>query len=157
MYCHACGIALTQPTKYCNRCGAQLVTTSPDRKEKTVNEKRIDEYLDGLFWVTVFGLGFIIGGVVLLKKFGFSDLVQLVYAAISASLFFINFGLNFWRATRLMRTSKEERRLASPASPETAELNPARPEMFLTPVHSVTENTTRSFEPVPGVNRSGSE
>jgi hypothetical protein len=157
MYCHACGIALTQPTKYCNRCGAQLVVANPERKEKTETEKRTDEYLDGLFWVTVFGLGFIIGGVILLKKFGFSDLVQLVYAAISASLFLINFGLNFWRATRLMRSSKEEERLTMQPVPETAQLNPVRPEMFITAANSVTENTTRSFEPIPGVNRSGSE
>ncbi len=43
------------------------------------------------------------------------------------------------------------------AAPETAELNPAKPEAFLPPAHSVTENTTRSFERVAGINRSGSE
>lgn len=49
MYCHACGIALTQPTKYCNRCGVQLAPTDVARKEKSVTEKRLDDYLDGLF------------------------------------------------------------------------------------------------------------
>ena len=158
MYCHACGIALTQPTtKYCNRCGVQLVTTSSNRKDKTATEKRVDEYFDGLFWVTVFGLGFTIGGAVLLKKVQFSDLIILVYAVISSTLFLINFGLNLWRALGLMRLAKEERERPLQPAPETAELNPARPEMFLTPAHSVTENTTRSFEPVQGLNRSGSE
>lgn len=154
MYCHACGTALTQPTtKYCNRCGVQLV---PTRKEKT-GEKRQDEYLEGLFWITVFGLGFIVGGAVLLKKVAFSDLVILIYAVISSTLFLINFGLNLWGAVRLMRSPKETKLPVQPG-PETAELNPGRPEVFLTPAHSVTENTTRSFEPVPGgVKRSGSE
>ena len=157
MYCHACGIALTQPTKYCNRCGVQLVPTATARKEKTATEKRLDEYVDGLFWISVFGLAFIIGGAVLLKKVQFSDLVILVYAVISSTLFLINFGINLWGALSLMRSTKEERKLAMQAGPETAELNPARPEIFLTPAGSVTENTTRSFEPVQKLNRSGSE
>lgn len=156
MYCHACGIALTQPTKYCNRCGAQLAPTTLARKEKTADQKRLDEYLDGLFWISVFGLGFIIGGAVLLKKTHFSDLVILVYAVISSTVFLINFGLSLWGALRMMRGTKEQQLTMQPG-PETAELNPARSEMFLTPAHSVTENTTRSFEHVQGIKRSGSE
>lgn len=153
MYCHACGIALTQPTtKYCNRCGVQLVSTGDGRKDKT--EKRLDEYLDGLFWVTVFGLGFIVGGAILLKKVHFSDLVILIYAVFSSTVFLINFGLNLWNAVSLMQASRE-RRLAGEQG-ATSELNPARPEMLITAA-SVTENTTRSFEPVQRVNRSGSE
>ena len=155
MYCHACGIALTQPTtKYCNRCGVQLVTAGSAGKDKT--EKRLDEYLDGLFWVTVFGLAFIVGGAILLKKVQFSELVILIYTVLSSTLFLINFGLNLWNAVSLMRASRE-RKLAMQPGQATAELNPARPETFLTPANSVTENTTRSFEHVPGLNRSGSE
>lgn len=155
MYCHACGIALTQPaTKYCNRCGVQLVSAATAGKDKT--EKRLDEYLDGLFWVTVFGLAFIVGGAILLKKVNFSDLVILIYTVVSSTVFLINFGLNLWNAVSLMRAAKE-RKFAMQPGQETAELNPARPETFLTPVNSVTENTTRSFEPVQRLNRSGSE
>ncbi len=155
MYCHACGIALTQPTtKYCNRCGVQLVTTGTAGTDKT--EKRLDEYLDGLFWVTVFGLAFIVGGAILLKKVQFSDVVILVYAVLSSTVFLINFGLNLWNAVSLMHASSERRR-AMQQGQATSELNPAKPEMFLTPANSVTENTTRSFEPVQGINRSGSE
>jgi hypothetical protein len=156
MYCHACGIALTQPTKYCNRCGVQLVPTGDDLKHLAALEKRLDNYLDGVFWVSVFGLGFIVGGSVLLKRVGFSDLVILTYAVLSSTVFLINLGLNLWSSVSLLRRAKE-RKLAMQAGPETAELNPARPEMFLTPAGSVTENTTRSFEPVQGLNRSGSE
>jgi hypothetical protein len=154
MYCHACGIALTQPTKYCNRCGVQLVPTS---KDTAAAEKKIDDYLDGVFWVSVFGLGLIVGGTVLLKKFGFGDLILIIYASLSSTVFLINLGLNLWNAVRLMRRANDPQPMMQPA-PETAELNPARPEAFLTPAHSVTENTTRSFEYGPrGVNRSGSE
>ncbi len=54
MYCHACGIALTQPTtKYCNRCGVQLVST----RRRTQGEN--DQKATGRTTLTVcFGLGF---------------------------------------------------------------------------------------------------
>jgi len=157
MYCHACGNALTQPTKYCNRCGANLAPTEVVRKEKTVTEKRMDDYFDGLFWISVFGLAFIVGGAVLLKKVHFSDVVILVYAVLSTTVFLVNFGLNLWGALTLMRSAKEAKFAMQPGNVETAELNPARPEMFLTPA-SITENTTRSFDHVPQrVNQSGSE
>ncbi len=145
MYCHACGIALSQPTKYCNRCGAQLAPTGVARKEKTATEKRLDEYLDGLFWISVFGLAFILGGMVLLKKVGFTELVILTYVVLSSTIFLINFGLSLWGSLNLMRTAKEDKLALEPGHTQTADLNPGRPDAFLTPA-SVTENTTRSFE-----------
>jgi hypothetical protein len=110
--------------------------------EKTAAEKRLDEYLDGLFWISVFGLAFIIGGSILLKKVNFSDLVILVYAILSSTVFIINFGLSLWGALSMMRSSKE-RRLTMQPGHDTRELTPPRMEPI-----SVTENTTRSFEPV---------
>lgn len=158
MYCHACGIALTQPTtKYCNRCGVQLAPSDESLKHQATLEKRLESHLDSVFWVSVFGLGFIVGGVILLKNMGFSDVVLLIYAVLSSTIFAINFALNLWNSMRLLRSAKERKATMLQAAPATAELNPARPEAFITPAPSVTENTTRSFEPVGGINRSGSE
>lgn len=156
MFCHACGVALTQPTKYCNRCGAELITSDAALKHQAALEKRLDGYLDGVFWVSVFGLAFIVGGAILLKKVGFGDLVILIYAVLSSIIFLINLSLNLWSSVSLLRRTKERNASIQPA-PETAELNPARSDVFLTPAHSVTENTTRSFGPVDRLNRSGSE
>ena len=62
-----------------------------------------------------------------------------------------------WGTLSLMRSVKEERQHKLQPAHETAELNPARPETFIAPAHSVTENTTRSFEQVPRLKQSGSE
>jgi hypothetical protein len=142
MYCHACGIALSQPTKYCNRCGVQLITQDPSGEVKRT-EKRLDEYLDGLFWITVFGLGLILGGMIVLKQVGFSDLFILAYLLISSTAFIINFVINLMAARRIGRKSRD---LPGNDERQTGQLGPGTPDV-LPPATSVTEHTTRSFEP----------
>ena len=146
MYCQTCGSALVQKTNYCNRCGTQLVKPGEVSLEKTAAEKRLDEYLDGLFWISVFGLGFIIGGTVLLTKTGVRDLIVFGYAILSTIVFLINFGFSLWGTLSIMRSSKDGKLTMQPGR-ETAELGPSRIEPIPIPM-SVTENTTRSFEPV---------
>lgn len=147
MYCQTCGSALAHQTKFCNRCGTQLVLANEVRLEKTAAEKRLDEYLDGLFWISVFGLAFTIGGAVLLAKLGFRDLIVIGYAILSSTVFLINFGFSLWGAVSLMRSTKD-RRLTMQPGHETRELESPRIEPIPIPVSSVTENTTRSFEPL---------
>lgn len=147
MYCQTCGSALAHQTKYCNRCGTQLAPAGEKSLDKTPAEKRLDEYLDGLFWISVFGLGFIIGGAVLLKKTNFSDLVLIGYIVLSTIIFLINFGFSLWGALSLMRSSKEGKLTMQPGH-ETRELNPPTVASVMMPATSVTENTTRSFEPI---------
>ncbi len=144
MYCHACGIALAQPTKYCNRCGAQLITADQTAELKRT-EKRLDEYLDGLFWITVFGVGLIFGGMVVMKKVGLSDLFILAYLLISSAAFLINFVINLKAARGIGRKSRD---LPLHGDRETGQLDVTAPPAALKPVPSVTENTTRSFAPV---------
>lgn len=114
--------------------------------EKTAAEKRLDEYLDGLFWVSVFGLAFIVGGAILLKKVSFSDLVVLIYVVLSSTVFLINFGINLFSAVSMMRNSKAYKFPMQPGQ-DTRELTPPKidPLMMTAPQASVTDNTTRSL------------
>lgn len=145
MYCQTCGSALTLHTNYCNRCGTQLTTTTNDKNAyKTPAEKRLDEYLEGLFWISALGLGIIIGGSIALKSVQFSDWIIIVYAVLSSTVFLINFGISLWGALSLMRSSKDGKMTIQPGHADTRELPPARGEPLMVP--SVTENTTRAFE-----------
>ena len=147
MYCQTCGNAIAHKTKYCNRCGAQLVPAGEVSPEKTPAEKRLDDYLDGLFWISVFGLGFIIGGTVVLSKIGVRDFIVLGYAVLSTIVFLINFGFSLWGTLSIMRSSKDGKLTMQPGH-ETRELGPPKIDPMPIPVTSVTENTTRSFEPL---------
>ena len=145
MYCQNCGSALNPQTRYCNRCGANLVPAGEKKLEKTAAEKRLDEYLDGLFWISVFGLAFILGGAILLKKVNFSDVILLIYVVLSSTVFLINFGFSLWGALSIMRGSKEGKLTMQPGH-ETRELTPPKIEPVMMPSTSVTENTTRSLK-----------
>jgi len=130
--------------KYCNRCGALLIKTDAAAAEVRRTQKRLDNYLDGLFWVTVIGLGVIIGGLVVLKKFGFPEWVWIFYLSLSLVAFLINFVINLLGSLKMMGGSKQ---ILEAYEANTTELNAADVAQ-LPPVASVTENTTRTFEPV---------
>ena len=147
MYCQNCGSALNPQTKYCNRCGTNLMPAGEKRLEKTAAEKRLDEYLDGLFWISIFGIAFIIGGAVLLKAVRFSDIVILTYAVLSSTVFLINFGFSLWGTLSIMRSSKEGKLTMQPGH-ETRELTPPKIEPVMMPARSVTENTTRALQDI---------
>jgi len=144
MYCQSCGMALSQQMKYCNRCGAQLITAGEAAVIKP-SEKRLDEYLDGLFWITVFGLGLILGGAVLMKKVQLSEWLIIAYLILSSAAFLINFVLSLWGALRIVRISKEANGVSQLGQLGTSELGPGRTHAILEAVPSVTENTTRSL------------
>lgn len=145
MYCQACGMPLTHQMRYCNRCGTQLVASNEEAAVKTAREKRLDEYLDGLFWITVFGLAFVFGGTVILKKIHLSNWLILGYMVLSSLAFLVNFGLSIWGVVRITREGRREQTLPSIAN--TSELPHGKEALPLPPI-SVTENTTRSFDPV---------
>lgn len=152
MFCPTCGNALSQQLKYCNRCGANLATTDAVRSV----EKRLDEYLDGLFWITVFGLAFIIGGMLLLKKFQFSETLIVGYMVLSGAAFVVNFAINLREAQRIKRAREGPLEIEGRPTGELS-LPPVRDSLSAFP--SVTENTTRSLQeihtPVSEVNKHG--
>lgn len=155
MYCSSCGMALARQLKFCNHCGAQLLSVK-DKSDRQATQKRLDEYLDGLFWITVFGLGLILGGMAVIKEvLHLSNSILVGYVVLSVTVFLINIGLSLAEIARMRRSLKEED--AEPAEAKVPDTNklaaarevPALPEpSSLNEVASVTEDTTRSFEPV---------
>ena len=147
MYCLSCGTALSRQMKYCNFCGAKLPRA--EEKEATkATEKRLDEYLDGLFWITVFGLAFILGGMALIKQvLHLSNGILITYLVISSVAFLVNFGLSLWQVILMTRGSKEEEAMATQL--DTNKLNPAEERISLEAPASVTEEATRAFESSP--------
>ncbi|HKR62018.1 MAG TPA: zinc ribbon domain-containing protein [Pyrinomonadaceae bacterium] len=143
MYCQSCGIAIDPAMRFCNRCGTSVLTPA-DAVEVKKSAKRLDDSLDGLFWITAFGVALTAGGMVLLKKTGFSDSFIVAFVILSATAFLINFVLNLWIVLGIVRQSKKA---LSQSQADTTGLEPMKSQPALHPA-SVTDNTTRSFEPI---------
>jgi hypothetical protein len=151
MFCPSCGAALASKMKYCNRCGSNLAVKDLAAKDQVelvkIFEKRMDSEMEGLFWITVMGMAAIFGGSALLKKLQLSEWIIVGYMIVSAVAVLSYFGLGVWQVRRLARRGEE---VTSPSlvleqePSETRELNPAQP----WETASVTENTTRTLEPV---------
>ena len=153
MFCPSCGVALASKMKFCNRCGSNLVVKDLAAKDHVelikIFEKRMDSEMEGLFWITVMGMAAIFGGAALLKKLQLSEFVIVGFMIFGAIAFLGYFGLGVWQVRRLARRGEEVSAVAEieqePA--ETHELNPAQP-LQTWETASVTENTTRTLEPV---------
>ena len=147
MFCPSCGGALAQQMKYCNRCGSQLITTG-GAAEIESPEKRLREEMVELFWVTVFGLGLILGGMALINNvLHLSQWILIAYMILSSTAFTINFALSLWQIRRLARISSEGKATIESGQLDTNELGPVKARAVIEPVPSVTENTTRQLEP----------
>ncbi len=149
MFCPSCGMALVQQTRYCNRCGAHLINRDSDAIK--LFEKRMESEMEGLFWSTVFGLGLILGGLIVMKKVQLSDWFLLAYMILSSAAFMTYFGLGLWQVRRLAKSSKDATSNVEPGQRDIDELNQASSESLLHAAPSVTEHTTRTLEPIPRV------
>ncbi|HET6889928.1 MAG TPA: hypothetical protein VFH31_02400 [Pyrinomonadaceae bacterium] len=147
MFCSSCGVALSQKLKYCNRCGAKLVSTKNDSLVESTEKRLHDEGVD-LFWVTVIGLGLILGGMIAMKALQLSNVLIVAYMILGSTAFIINIALSLWQIRRLVRISEAARDDEINHLPEEAGRIERRPAPEALP--SVTEHTTRTLEPVSG-------
>ena len=147
MYCSNCGAAAAQGTSYCNLCGAKL---NGAQGGGAIDPSGLTP--DSLVWaavaVFVVGLGGMIGLLAVMKEtVGFSNRTTFAIAAVFLLLTLVIeavfVGLLLKRTRAVNRAADAD----SSKSAETKELGAARPHALPEPAPSVTEQTTRAFEP----------
>lgn len=148
MYCSSCGVASTPGLSYCNRCGASLSITK-DRDATKPSQSAVNALMDSTFWVTVFGLGAIVGGVAAMKALDFREVFIIAYMILSTVAFLGIYGMHFWQFIRLTSGGKKSSKTREVEEPDTRELGPAPARVISEFRPSVTEHTTRAFEPTP--------
>jgi len=151
MYCPTCGSETNVELKYCNRCGANLTTTA--LQTTTVVSQPVKLTLPSIvLGVTVVaGLGIIFGGSTRFAELGVAAaaIAWIVLFSTGTLIACTALMIHFW--TKLLSMQREtlvaqpqtQPRPASIGSPNVQQLPPR-----LEPVPSVTENTTRTFDPV---------
>ena len=145
MYCSSCGTSNANGLAYCNHCGAKLAQPQTSLVQTQL-------FPDSLIWaiVTVFiiGLGAIMGLIALMKtelnvNIGFI----MFFTMLSFALMTAIEGVLVWlliSRSRVRRTTSE----IDQKQKDTNELGDAPLRQLVEPVPSVTEHTTRTFEPV---------
>lgn len=147
MYCSSCGLAVAKGLSYCNHCGAKLSGTNSNSGDESAELK------PGLL-VSAMVVTFILGLVAITMLIGVMKSVldlnagQILAFAMLSFLIMLSLEAVFLRLLfrRPVGTETGERvRLKGPA---TKELDAANARALPEPVPSVTENTTRTFDPI---------
>lgn len=148
MYCSSCGAAVTRGLAYCNHCGAK----SGGEKDAAA-AKPAETFTESLVWalvaVFVVGLGGIIGLMAVMKEVvGFSPDVILYITGVCFLMMLVIEGVLIWKLMRHKSGAKEIADAGRPNARETKELGAAQARSLPDAAPSVTEQTTRAFDPV---------
>jgi hypothetical protein len=145
MYCSSCGSAISPNLTYCNRCGARV----NDKLESQAKTADFPESLvAAMVALFIFGLGVVMGLMAVMKKVNFDPPIILAVSffvlclLVVLELVFIYLLFSARRATR--RAAMQE----GIKENTTRELGESHAPMLPEPMPSVTEQTTRAFEPI---------
>jgi hypothetical protein len=146
MYCSSCGQESPQELNYCNRCGANLNLPVVQEKSNSTASVLILTLVIGL--LTIFGLVAIMEGLSELKNGGFSEGIMGMFMLFSFVILGTIDILLVRQLSHLLSAPRQPRRALAPRQNATRELGaPTHAGALREPVASVTENTTRTFEP----------
>jgi uncharacterized paraquat-inducible protein A len=153
MYCSSCGAESTPGLNYCNRCGTGLNTqTLPTRQEAYCGSLTKPILILGgtVTFLSLCGFGILTDAAAKMARNGFSqDPVMLMLLMGMVTILIVDIMLlkqlsRFVSAALQPGTgSARQAKEMSPPKQTSRQLN-SRPE----PIPSVTENTTRTFEPI---------
>lgn len=147
MYCSTCGSAVPQNLSFCNRCGTEV----SGGKAGGINgqsELSPNALLNAVVAVFVLGLGAIVGLMALMKVGPGIDPIILAAAILSFLLMLVIEGVLVGLLLTGKRRARGAGRAGRPKEQTTRELAEAQARVLPEPVPSVTEHTTRSFEPI---------
>jgi len=148
MYCSSCGVAVTQGLSYCNYCGAKLngVKSEPGIKS---SEPKPEMLVAAMVFVFVFGLAAITMLMGMMKVVLGLNLGQIfAFALLSFLIMLLIEGVCLRLLFRRKRGTEEASDTVLLTGQGTKELDAAQARVLSEPVPSVTEHTTRAFDPV---------
>ena len=148
MYCSTCGVAVTQNLTYCNYCGAKLsgaqgenVTKSPE-----VRPELLVSAMTGLFILGLIAITVLIG--VIKTTLDLPVERVLAVALVPFLLMLLIEGVFIRLLFRRKRGAKAASDTVTVKGQATKELDAVQTRSLPEPVPSVTEHTTRAFDPI---------
>ena len=147
MYCSSCGAAMARGLSYCNHCGAKLTAERGDNVIKS-REVRPEAIVWGMVAVLVFGFVAVVFLLMAMKMAGLNSGQILAFTILSFLIMLVLEGVFIWQFLRRKRGTEETDATLLSKKQATKELDEGQ--VLGLPEHmpSVTEHTTRAFEPI---------
>lgn len=148
MYCSSCGTEVTRELRYCNRCGANL-NPSPSLPEQPVRQVNLTVPTISIAAMVIIGLIIIFASIADLARKDINPvaLTWMVIGGLAAIVGVAALLMRQWTQLAGVVKQKEPRASRNKSADEASapsQLPPFRSE----PVSSVTDHTTRTFDPV---------
>lgn len=147
MDCPTCGAQLAQTLSYCNRCGANL-SLAKDQGGTKAPGKTIDNVMGSMVSTAIPILGLILGALVLMKKGHIAEDLGKVFVLLSVLTLVVLESIFAGQLRRLNKGIQEAGGTAQPKELKTEELRARALAAPVVPLTSVTDQTTRTLEPV---------
>lgn len=148
MYCPSCGSEVTKELNYCNRCGANLNIPS-NLPEQFVRPVSLTAPTIAVALMVVISLGIIFASVndLARKEVNWAGLTWMVIGGLAMIAGVVSMILRQW--SHLAGVTKQPEGSATRKKPFEKEPAPmALPPLRSEPIPSVTEHTTRAFDPL---------
>jgi hypothetical protein len=142
MYCSSCGTEVTTGLSYCNRCGTTLLAR--DRSATGPPQVPFEPLVWAIVSVTLAGLGAVIGLMAVMHEvLKFNDVLIIAFSIVSLLLILGVDSVLVWLLMRVVRAGIPTK----PKGPAAIESYMAPMPLLVEPPPSVTEHTTRAFDP----------
>ena len=147
MYCSSCGVAVAQGLSYCNYCGAKLNGVKDEARIKS-SEVKPEMLVAAMVFVFVFGLA-AITLLMLVMKDVLGNVGQVLALTLLSFLIMLSIeGVIIRLLLRRKRGTEEAEDTMRLKGQATKALDAAQARALPEPMPSVTEHTTRTFEPI---------
>ena len=143
MYCSSCGVAVPDSLSYCNHCGARIFRNDMIDESREVKPGLLVSAMAGTFILGLFAITALLG--VLKSVLGLEAGQILGFAALC---FFILIFLEGVFVRLLFRRDRGAAGTKLAAGQNTKELDAPRAHALQEPLASVTDHTTRAFDPI---------
>jgi uncharacterized protein (DUF983 family) len=148
MYCSACGVAVVQGLSYCNYCGAKLNPVKGDDgvKSSEVKPELLVSAMVGLFVLGLVAITMLMGVMKAVLNFGHGQIIP--FTLLSFLIMLSIEGVLVRLLFRRRRGNLESGDKVQLKGQATRELDASQARALPEPVPSVTEHTTRAFDPI---------
>jgi hypothetical protein len=148
MYCSTCGVAVVDNLSYCNHCGARTIASNSDRvaTSRDVKPELLVSAMVATFVLGLLAIAIMLG---VMKSVLGLELGQLLgFAGLSFLIMILLEGVFVLLLFRRNRGAEERAKTELPAGHTTKELGAPQVQALREPAASVTDQTTRAFEPI---------